>query len=535
MASLSGKRLYYTINFVAGLAIFFFGYDQGMMGGVNTAPDYVRTMGLGYSTYEGPSEGYVATITNPTKQGGIVSIYYLGTLIGALMAGAIGDRIGRIKTMLIGSIWVLVGASLQCSAQNLAWMLCARLINGTGTGFLNAIVPVWSAEVATHTSRGAFIATEFTLNIFGVVVAYWLEFGMGFIGNGDTQIRWRFPIAFQIIPVLAFMFALIWMPESPRWLFKVGHIDKARDILHRIRSDEIAAGTSDLEIEIHAIIEAVKLEKAHTKRDSYWAMFWGIGSDSLHIARRVQLVIWLQVVQEWVGIAAIVMWAPTIFAQAGYSARKSQWLSGLNDTTYCLSTLIGVLTIDRWGRRVPLYWGSVGQGIAMILSGALGGLLREYPDKAAQYGGASAFFIFVFTAVFGATWLSIPWVYPTEIFPLGVRAKGNAWSVVGWSIGNGWLTLLNPVMFNAIQADTLYIFGMINFLSIPMVWAFYPETANCTLEEIDLLFSSESPFAWDEEANFMRLKATHAENSKDAEEDGSSKDKEAEAACMEHV
>lgn len=70
-------------------------------------------------------------------------------------------------------------------------MLCARVVNGIGTGCLNAVVPVWSAEVATHTSRGAFIASEFTLNIFGVVVAYWMEFGLGFIGDGRSQFRWR--------------------------------------------------------------------------------------------------------------------------------------------------------------------------------------------------------------------------------------------------------------------------------------------------------------------------------------------------------
>ena len=70
-------------------------------------------------------------------------------------------------------------------------MLCARVVNGIGTGCLNAVVPVWSAEVATHTSRGAFIASEFTLNIFGVVVAYWLEFGLGYVGDGNTQVRWR--------------------------------------------------------------------------------------------------------------------------------------------------------------------------------------------------------------------------------------------------------------------------------------------------------------------------------------------------------
>ena len=71
--------------------------------------------------------------------------------------------------------------------------------------------------------------------------------------------------------------------------------------------------------------------------------------------------------------------------------------------------------------------------------------------------------------------------------------------VVGWSIGNGWLTLLTPVMFNAINEKTLYVFGACNVLSIPFVWAFYPETNQRTLEEMDLLFSADSPFAWEAE------------------------------------
>ncbi|EPQ55990.1 general substrate transporter [Gloeophyllum trabeum ATCC 11539] len=507
LRSLSGRRLYYTVNFVAGIAIFFFGYDQGMMGGVNTAPDYVETMKLGYSTYEGPDEGYVVTITEPTRQGGIVSIYYLGTLIGCLMGGILGDRVGRLKTMLLGGLWVMFGAALQCSAQNIAWMLCARIINGIGTGYLNAVVPVWSAEVSTHTSRGAFIALEFTLNIFGVVVAYWLEFGLGYIGDGRTQFRWRFPIAFQIIPVVIFMLCLSFMPESPRWLVKVGRTEEARDILGRLR--EGSGGpeeTARADAEFEDIMEIVNLEKKHSKRNSYWAMFWGIDSGDLHVARRVQLSVWLQIVQEWVGIAAITVYAPTIFAEAGYSSRKSQWLSGLNDVTYMLATLMAVVTIDRWGRRVGLWWGAVGQGISLILAGAFSRLLKDHPENASQYGGAAAFFVFLYTAIFGATWLSIPWVYPTETFPLEVRAKGNAWGVVGWSIGNGWLTLLNPVMFNAIQENTLHIFGAVNFLSIPMVWALYPETANRTLEEMDLLFASKSPWVWDEEAHFKKLK-----------------------------
>ncbi|KAJ3481093.1 hypothetical protein NLI96_g7901 [Meripilus lineatus] len=386
-------------------------------------------------------------------------------------------------------------------------MLCARVINGVGTGCLNAIVPVWSAEVATHTSRGAFIASEFTLNILGVVVAYWLEFGLGFVGDGNTSVRWRFPIAFQIIPILAFMAFLPLMPESPRWLLKVGRNEEARTILGRLRSEDGDPEAPQAVAEYEDIVAVVALEKEHSKRNTYFSMFFGLHDGNLHIARRVQLSIWLQIIQEWVGIAAITVYAPTIFAEAGYAPRKSQWLSGLNDITYMFSTLMAVVTIDRWGRRIGLYWGAVGQGISLILAGAFSRLLKDNPDKAAQYGGAAASFVFLYTAIFGATWLTIPWVYPTETFPLEVRAKGNAFGVVGWSIGNGWLTLLNPVMFSRIGENTLHIFGVVNFLSIPMVWALYPETANRTLEEMDLLFASESPWVWDEEAHFAKLKA----------------------------
>ncbi|KAH8092159.1 general substrate transporter [Cristinia sonorae] len=507
---LSGRKLYYTINAVAGLAVFFFGYDQGVMGGVNTSPDFVRVMGLGHSEYRNKAEGVVATITNPTRQGGIVSIYYFGTLLGCLMGGVLGDRIGRLKGMIVASAWVIVGAALQAGAQNLAMMLCARVICGVGTGCLNAIVPVWSAEVASHTSRGAFIASEFTLNILGVVVAYWLEFGLGFVGDGDTQVRWRFPLAFQIVPMVAFLLCLPLMPESPRWLVKMGRHEEAREILGRLRSEDGNPEAPRAVAEYEDIVTAVVLEKEHTKRNSYISMFLGRNDGNLHIARRVQLSIWLQIVQEWTGIAAITVYASTIFSQAGYSPRKSQWLSGLNDITYMLSTLMAVVTIDRWGRRIGLYWGAVGQGLALILAGAFARLLKDHPEKAAEYGGAAAFFVFLYTAVFGATWLTIPWVYPTETFPVEVRAKGNAFGVVGWSIGNGWLTLLNPVMFARIGENTLHIFGVVNFLSIPMVWALYPETANRTLEEMDLLFACDSPWVWDAEAHYRKMKSKNA-------------------------
>lgn len=386
----------------------------------------------------------------------------------------------------------------------------ARAVNGIGTGILNAIVPVWATETADHTSRGQFIAIEFTLNIFGVVVAYWLEFGLSFIDNGDSPFRWRFPIAFQIIPLLILLGAVWFFPESPRWLVKVGRDDEAHYILRRLRGSTGEDATRAA-LEYNDIRNIVQLESKESQKNGYFDMFFDRGSGELHTGRRVQLVIWLQIIQEWVGIAGVTVYAPTIFRMAGFDSVKSQWISGLNNVFYMFATLICVFTLDRIGRRWTLYWGAVGQGIAMFLAGAFSKLGKEATssgdlDKGNAYGAAAASFVFVFTSVFGATWLTVPWLYPAEIFPLQVRAKGNAWGVFGWSIGNGWLTLLCPVMFNAIGENTLHIFGACNILAIPVVWALYPESNQRTLEEMDLLFADPTPWVWNAEKTFKRLK-----------------------------
>ncbi|KAI1259066.1 general substrate transporter [Xylariaceae sp. FL1019] len=508
---LEKRALLIAINSIAALSIFFFGYDQGMMSGVNNANHYVRLMKFGYIDEETGSP----VVTNSLLQGGIVAVYYLGTLFGCLFGGWVGDKIGRVKTIAVGAGWAVFGAALQASSMNHNWMIGARVVNGIGTGILNAIVPVWATETAEHTSRGQFIAIEFTLNIFGVVVAYWLEFGLSFIDNGDSAFRWRFPIAFQIIPLLVLFFSVWWFPESPRYLVKAERHEEAQFILRRLRGST-GEDLARAQAEYQDIRNVVQLEAKESKQNSYFHMFFGIGSGSLHTGRRVQLVIWLQILQEWVGIAGVTVYAPTIFRIAGFDDFKSQWISGLNNIFYMFATLVCVFTLDRIGRRWTLWWGAVGQGVAMFLAGAFSQLGTNATsagnaEKASQYGAAAAAFVFIFTAVFGATWLTVPWLYPAEIFPLAVRSKGNAWGVFGWSIGNGWLTLLCPVLFDRIGATTLHIFGIANIITIPIVWTLYPETNQRTLEEMDLLFASSSPWVWDAEKTFARLKQERPE------------------------
>jgi MFS family permease len=268
-----------------------------MMGGVNTAYDFYTLMGFGH---KGPDGGVV--VDDDLLQGGIVSIYYLGTLMGCLAGGSIGDRFGRIKTIFAGAAVAVVGAALQCSAMNKEWMICARLINGWGTGILNAIIPVWATETAEHKSRGQFIAIEFTLNILGVVIAYWLEYGCSFYGDGTSSFIWRFPIAFQIPMLFGLMGLVLFFPESPRWLVKMGREDEARYILGRLRGQGTPEEQEATEVEFQDIVASCELERSNFRNQSYFHMLFGIGSGKMHTGRRVQLVAWLQIMQEWVGI-----------------------------------------------------------------------------------------------------------------------------------------------------------------------------------------------------------------------------------------
>ncbi|WPG99795.1 sugar transporter STL1-like protein [Acrodontium crateriforme] len=499
---LEKRALLIAVNLVAGLSIFFFGYDQGVMGGVNTTRDYATLMGFGHWS---ASQGQVI-VDKPLLQGGIVAVYYLpGTLVGALWGGWLGDRYGRILSIAFATLWAMVGAALQCSAQDANWMFCARVFTGIGTGILNAVTPVWATETASHTSRGAFVSIEFTLNIFGVVVAYWLEYGTSFYGDGTSSFIWRFPIAFQIVPLIL-LFIVIWfMPESPRWLVKVGRVEEARFILGRLRGEE---AEDFAEEEFQDILNIVELERKNSEQQSYLAMLFGIKQGKLHTARRVQLVVWLQILQEWIGIAGITIYGPRIFEIAGIAPKDRQWVSGLNDITYMFATLICVFTLDRIGRRWTLYWGAVGQGICCFCAGGLAYATQHSTGSMKTHvGGAAVFFVFLYTAIFGATWLTVPWLYPAEIFPLQIRAKGNAWGVVGWSIGNGWCVLLLPTIFEKLNEKTLYIFGAVNIFAIFVVWALYPESNQRTLEEMNLVFACDSIWNWEAEKHFAILKA----------------------------
>ncbi|KAI9874336.1 MAG: hypothetical protein M1830_009855, partial [Pleopsidium flavum] len=189
----------------------------------------------------------------------------------------------------------------------------------------------------------------------------------------------------------------------------------------------------------------------------------------------------------------------------GFSPNKAAWLSGLCNTFGIVGTAASIFTVDRFGRRISLYFGFFIQGAVLFLSAGLSRLGQLHPDNAGAYGAAAAAMVFIYTFVFAQTVLMIAFIYPTEIWPQEIRAFGNSYGVFGWAVGCGVTTLVIPSMFATLGWTTLIVFGSFNFCSLPLVYLFFPETNGRSLEEINLLFAAHSPIVSANEREFRRM------------------------------
>lgn len=187
---------------------------------------------------------------------------------------------------------------------------------------------------------------------------------------------------------------------------------------------------------------------------------------------------------------------PILLSSAGYSTIKQDGLAGGLSTVGIIGTIISAYVVDKFGRRRCLMAGAFGLVCVNAIAGGLYEASRRNPDKAASIAPAAVTMLFLFNIIYASTWGTVAFLIPTEIFPSEMRAQGNGFGVTGWAIGVGTTTLANPSIFATLQNRAYFLFAGFNLLWVIVVYLFYPETKDRSLEAINVLFYPSSPFSW---------------------------------------
>ncbi len=371
-----------------------------------------------------------------------------------------------LASLFFAAIFALIGGALQAASQSSDFILVARVITGIGTGALTGITPVLVSETSTAAHRGGFLGYVFIANYLGIAVAYWISFGLSFVDHGHSDVRWRFLLAFQCVPALILLGGIKLLPDSPRYLASAGRLDDAREVLEHVR------GNNGPEVQREFLeITTVARDSQKSSPMQFAKILVGRGGKpGHHLGRRAWLCIWLQIMASWTGITAVTAYSPVLLSAAGYSELTQNGLAGGLSTVGIIGTIISAQIVDRLGRRVCLMGGALGLFIVNLVGASVYEASRAHPDRASSFAPAAVAMLFLFNICYAATWGTVAFLVPTEIWSSDMRAQGNGFGITGWAIGVGWTVLVNPIMFAHLENRTYFLFAGLNLLWIPIVY-----------------------------------------------------------------
>lgn len=420
----------------------------------------------------------------------MVAILEIGAFISSLMVGRIGDVIGRRRTILYGSMVFFVGGVCQTCATAMPMMLLGRILAGLGVGALSTIVPVYQSEISPAHNRGKLACIEFTGNVAGYAASVWTDYFCSYI---QSDYAWRLPLLLQCVMGALLGFGSLVICESPRWLLDNDHDEEGIVVIANlygggdIHNEKARQEYRDIKMN-------VLLQRQEGER-SYGDMF-------RRYYKRVLIAMSAQALAQLNGINVISYYAPLVFESAGWVGRDAILMTGINAFTYLGSTVPPWYLVDRWGRRPILLSGAV----AMIIS--LSSVSYFIFIDVHYTPTMVVIFVMIYNAAFGASWGPIPWLYPPEILPLSIRAKGASLSTASnWAFN--WLVgEVTPVLQEAIKWRLYLVhafFCAVSFVvgtspiskscndrhmltRLTTVYFLYPETANVRLEDMNALF-----------------------------------------------
>ena len=393
----------------------------------------------------------------PYTLGLTVFIGLVGTVIGAMSAGVLGQKIGGREALRIMAVLYTISALGCAFAWSWPALMVFRLIGGLGIGGSSVLGPVYIAELAPAKWRGRMVGL-FQINVVvGILLAYLSNYLISLLNLGPTQWRWQLGVAG--IPSFFFLLMLFRIPRSSRWLVTRNRTDEALAILSMM-------GSPDSETELREIMDSIHMER-------------GMASESL-FKREYRLPIFLAVsiglFNQLAGINAILYYSNYIFASAGFSQLSSSLQTVLVGLMNLAATLLGMSLIDKLGRKTLLLIGSV--GMTFCLSGVAAVFFTH------SHANTLVWLLVGYIGFFSVSQGAVIWVYIAEVFPNRVRSKGQSLGSSAHWIMNAIISLIFPILAKYSGGLPFAFFAAMMTLQFFVVLFIYPETKGISLEAL---------------------------------------------------
>ena len=485
----TGSKTYLAgIVMVAVLGGLLFGYDTAVISGAEKG---LQAFFLGAKDFQ-----YTDVMHGFTSSSALI-----GCIIGSALSGLFADKFGRKRSLIFAGICFFISAYGSMDPETFGimtkgeptWNLlivfnCYRVLGGIGVGMASAICPMYIGEIAPSDKRGMLVSFNQFAIIFGQLVVYFVNFiilgehtnpviesiGQGFsqvVPNSDPwtiATGWRYMFGSECVPAGLFTLLICFVPETPRYLAKIGQDDKALSVLARINGASKGA-------QILTDIKNTVTEKTE-KLMAYGFMCIFVG-------------IMLSVFQQAVGINAVLYYAPRIFADMGMdNPMVVTVVMGIVNISF---TLVAVFTVEKLGRKPLLISGSLGMALGAF------GVAITFGNPALEM--VTMLSLMLYAACFMFSWGPICWVYIAELFPNTIRGGATAIAVAFQWIFNFIVSSTFVPMFNIelTKGDgfghwfTYGLYGLICVIAAIFVWKLVPETKGKTLEDMSKLWRKE--------------------------------------------
>jgi major inositol transporter-like SP family MFS transporter len=443
------------IAVVATFGGLLFGYDTGVVNGA--LEPLTHDFGL-----------------TPHTEGLVVSFLTIGAAFGAVIGGRLSDAFGRRSNIILLATFFIIG-TLACSlSPNWQFLAGARFFLGLAVGAASTTVPVYLAELAPFERRGSLVTRNEVMIVVGQFAAFVIN-AVIFNVWGEHEGVWRYMLAVAVLPAIALLIGMLFLPESPRWLISKNRDDKALAVLKEVRSDERAEAEMK-EVELLAQQEALTKTGGVSDLASKWVL------------RLVLIGVGLGIAQQLTGINSVMYYGTQLLTDAGFSADSAIIANTFNGLFSVLGVTVGIMLINKLPRRFMLLGGFTLTSTFHLLIGLSAVFLPDGQFK------AYAILVFVVLFVFSmqGTLGPLVWLMLAEIFPLKIRSFAMGICVFALWLANAAVAQFFPSVVAGLGiANTFFLFAGLGVLALIFIYFMVPETRNKTLEDLEAEFRSK--------------------------------------------